>query len=133
MYKSALVEMWGCSAGKHVPHTAQACNLLLGTVQAACLTAQSHLLLGSPLGALYWLEIFHLICRVIEWLQKVMLSSLKNMRTVLHCGYQCHSGFHIFKLGASHSVMRQVRINGVWNEMTIWQLSFSWKSHLCKN
>lgn len=40
-------------AGIHVPYTAQACNLLLGTVQAACLTehkVRHHLLLASPLG-----------------------------------------------------------------------------------
>lgn len=37
-------------------HNAQPCNLLLGTVQAACLTenkVRQHLLLGSPLGAFY--------------------------------------------------------------------------------
>jgi len=52
------VDWWKCegAAGKHVPHAAQACNLLLGTVQAACLTHHKvgrHLLLGSPLGAFY--------------------------------------------------------------------------------
>lgn len=43
-------------AGIHVLYTAQACNMLLGTVQAACLTehkVRHHLLLGSPPGAFY--------------------------------------------------------------------------------
>lgn len=31
---------------------------------------------------------------------------------------KCHSDSHLFKLGASHSVMRQVRVNGFWKERT---------------
>ncbi len=77
---SVLEDMWGRSGhwsirvnsiSKHVPRTTQPWNLLLGTVQAACLTenkVRRHLLLGSPLGAFYWLNISHLICHEIEWL-----------------------------------------------------------------
>lgn len=39
---------------------------------------------------------------------------------------KCHSDSLLFKLGASHSVMRQVRVNGFWNERTMFIL---WKNY----
>lgn len=128
MFKSALVEMWGCSAGKHVPHTVQACNLLLGTVQAACLTAQSQtpFIAGITSGGFLLIGYlpFNLPC---DWVTlKVMLSSLKNMRTALPMS----SDFHLVKLGASHSVMRQVR--NQWCLGRKDNFNFHGKLHLCQ-
>ncbi len=86
---SVLEDMWVRSGhwsirvnsiSKHVPRTTQPCNLLLGTVQAACLTenkVRRHLLLGSPRG---FLLIEYLPFNLPwDWVTlKVTLSSLKN-------------------------------------------------------